>query len=326
LKVLLTGANGFVGSHVLDSLRRREIAAVLLLRKGSSKSFIQAHLASTEIRTGSILDVGSLTPALDGVTHVIHCAGLTKACHPSEFSQTNHTGTCNLIEAVNRHQGTVKRLIHLSSLAAAGPATAASPAREQDPPTPVSEYGRSKLAAEIEIGQNCWVDHVILRPPGVYGPRDNGFLGLFKAVRSHLLPRPTVQQALSLVYAPDLAEAIVACLEHPKAPGRTFYVASPEIVTSRQMAQEIAGLMKTWTVPCPLPAAVLWPVCLAQEVRARFTGKPGLLNLQKFAELRAPGWVCDPSLLRQHIGFECTTRLRHGLAETISWYRSNGCL
>jgi nucleoside-diphosphate-sugar epimerase len=326
LKVLLTGANGFVGSHVLDSLRRRKVPVVLLLRQGSSRSFIQAHLDSSEIRTGSILDVPSLSPALEGVTHVIHCAGLTKACRPSEFSLTNDTGTRNLVEAVNRHKGTVRRLIHLSSLAAGGPAAPNAPAREHDPPRPVSEYGLSKLAAETAIRQNCRVDHVILRPPGVYGPRDHGFLGLFKAVLSHILPRPVPQQAISLVYASDLAEAIVACLDHPRAPGRTFYVASPEIVTSRHMAEEIAALMKTWTIPCPLHAAVLWPVCLAHQLRARFTGKPALLNLQKFAELRAPGWVCDPALLRHDIGFECLTRLRHGLTVTIDWYRTNGWL
>jgi dihydroflavonol-4-reductase len=326
LKVLLTGANGFVGSHVLDSLHRRNVPAVVLLRQGSSRSFIQAHLPSTEIRTGSILDVPSLSPALEGITHVIHCAGLTKACRASEFFLTNQTGTRNLLEAVNDHKDTVKRLIYLSSLAAAGPATPAVPARENDSPSPISDYGRSKLAAETEIRQRCSVDYVILRPPGVYGPRDYGFLGLFKAVRFHLQPRPGAEQALSLAYAKDLAEAILACIEHPRVSGKTFYVASPEIVTSRKMAEEIAALMRTWTLPCPLPAGVLWPICLAYQLKAQITGKPALLNLQKFAELRAPGWVCDPSLLRQAIGFECSTTLRRGLVETIDWYQTNGCL
>ena len=87
------------------------------------------------------------------------------------------------------------------------------------------------------------------------------------------------------------------------------------------MADEIAAQMKVWTVPLPLPTALLWPICLAQEVMSRLTGKPSVLSLQKFAELRAPGWVCDPTRLELETGYACATTLKPGITAALAWYR-----
>jgi nucleoside-diphosphate-sugar epimerase len=321
LKVLLTGASGFVGSHVLDNLRSRGIPTAVLLRSGSNARFIEAHLSSIEVCTGSISDPPSLRRAMTGVTHIIHCAGATKARRNSEFYEINQAGTRNVVEAANAVPGGLQRLLHVSSLAAAGPSSPAKPRREDDPPQPVSAYGKSKLAGELEVRNHCRAPFVILRPPGVYGPRDGGFLRLFQAVQRHLEPRPSARQELSLVFVEDLARGIVACLDHPAVARKTYFVASPEVVTARRLAGEIAAQMGVWTLPLPLPAAVLWPLCLAQEVMTRLTGKASVLSLQKFAELRAQGWVCDPALLQRDVGCECTTTLAAGIAETLAWYR-----
>ena len=317
MKVLLTGASGFVGSHILDVLRARNLPAAILLRPTSSKRFIQPHLPCVEVRLGSITEPSSLPPALTGITHVIHCAGCTSAQPVSHFYEINQHGTRNLIEAVNAPQSSVQRVVHISSLAAAGPALPSCPAREQDPPRPVSEYGKSKLAGELEVRDHCRAQFVILRPPVVYGPRDAEFLRLFKAVKAHLRPLPSGRQALSMVFVKDLAQAVVACLDHPAAAGKTYFVATPEVASARTMAQEIAAQTNVWTLPLPLPAAFLWLACFAQEMASRLTGKANVLSLQKFAELRAPGWVCDPALLRREIGCECTTTLQKGIAETL---------
>ena len=114
---------------------------------------------------------------------------------------------------------------------------------------------------------------------------------------------------------------MVACLDHPAAAGKTYFVAAPEVATARMMAEEIAAQMGVWTLPLPLPAALLWLACFAQEMASRLTGKANVLSLQKFAELRAPGWVCDPALLRRETGCECATTLKEGIAETLAWYR-----
>ena len=326
MKVLLTGASGFVGSHILDSLRRRGLASALLLRPDSSRRFIESHLPGVEVRHGSIGDPASLRQAMSGITHVIHCAGAIKVTRVADFYEVNQAGTRNVVDAANAQGGQVQRLIYISSVAAAGPATREKPAREEDTPAPVSEYGKSKLAGELEVSNHCRAEHVILRPPAVYGPRDAELLRLFRTVKHHLLPRPPRAQALSLVFVRDLAEAVVTCLDHPAAARKTYFVASREAVTGQVIAEAIAARMQVWTLPLPLPAAVWWPICLAQELWSRLTGKPTVLSLQKFAELRAPGWVCDGTRLERETGCACATTLEMGIAETLSWYRQHNWL
>lgn len=325
MKVLITGASGFVGSHILDSLRARGVDTVVLLRPTSDRTFIQPHLASVEVRLGSVSEPESLKQALKNVSHIIHCAGCTRARTTAEFYNINQTGTRNLVDAVNR-QGGLERLVHISSLAAIGPAVPARPARENDTPHPVSDYGKSKLAGELEVRNHCQAPFTVLRPPAVYGPRDYGFLSMFQAVKRHLLPRPNASQSLSLVFVKDLGEAAAISLQHPAAAGKSYFVAAREIVTGRTVADEIARRVGHWSVPCPLPSGALWAACLFQEGLSRLTRKPSLLNMQKFAELCAPGWVCDASLLEKETGFRCLVELRQGVEETLKWYQQNGWL
>jgi nucleoside-diphosphate-sugar epimerase len=320
LKILLTGASGFVGSHILDSLRQRGLDIALLLRPTSNNRFINPQLPNVEVRHGSIGDPDSLGRAMAGITHVIHCAGATKAARVAGFYEVNQAGTRNIVSAVNGQAGRVQRLVHISSLAATGPAPRERPAREEDAPQPVSEYGKSKLAGELEVRNHCRAEFVILRPPAVYGPRDTEYLRLFRAVKRHLLPKPGGAQAMSMVFARDLAEAVATSLTHSAAAGKTYFVAAREVVTARTMAEEIAAQMRNWTLPLPLPTALLWLLCLAQELGSRLTGKPNVLSLQKFAELRAPGWVCDPTRLEHETGYACATKLDQGIAETLAWY------
>jgi nucleoside-diphosphate-sugar epimerase len=320
LKVLVTGATGFVGSHILDVLRARTIPTAILLRSTSNTRFIGSEAPYFERSAGSVLEQSTLDKALEGITHVIHCAGCTKASRYREYYEVNHIGTRNVVQAINR-ASSVQRLVHISSLAVTGPATPENPAREDTPLRPISEYGKSKLAGEREVLEHCRVSCTILRPPAVYGPRDTGFLSMFRAVKSHVLPRPNKRQALSVVFARDLAEAIVTCLDMPIASGKVYLVASREVTTGRQIADQIAAQMKVHTMPLPLPAVLLWFVCLTQEIFSRISGRATLLNMQKYAELRAPGWVCDPSLWEREIGTRCATTLENGIAQTLEWYR-----
>lgn len=323
MKVLLTGANGFVGSHILDLLRARDIPVTVLLRAQANTSLIQRQLSRVQVVTGGLTDSASVRQALQGATHVIHCAGLTKALRVQEFYEVNQNATRHLVTAINELNPPLERLVLISSLAAAGPANASQPIGEQDAPRPVSEYGKSKLGGEQAVRENCRVPFVILRPPGVYGPRDGEFLRLFKAVKSHLLP--TIggdRQALSLVYVKDLAAAAVHCLAHPAAANQTYFVAADEVVTAGQMAAEIARLLQAWTIPLPLPVAGLWPMAAWQELVSHLTGKANVLSFQKLAELRAPGWVCDASRIKRELGFDASVRLQQGVAETLKWYQT----
>jgi nucleoside-diphosphate-sugar epimerase len=268
-----------------------------------------------------VTDLDSLKQAREGTTHVIHCAGCTKAVGTRDFYAINEGGTRNVVEAINTSGQSVQRLVHVSSLAASGPGTREAPATEKSIPKPVSHYGRSKLAAEQAVIQHCRTGYVIVRPPAVYGPRDRGFLSMFSAVANHVLPRSSQRQALSLVYVEDLAGAILRCLEHPGITGRTFFAASPEVTSGFLMAREIARQHGGWTIPCPLPPALFWPVCAVQDGISRLTGRAAMLSLQKFQELRAPGWVCSADALQSATGYSCQTPLTQGIGLTLAWYK-----
>lgn len=319
---MLTGASGFVGSHVLDSLRCRGFPAVALVRKSSSQKLFAHHRDQIEVREAALDDFPSLRAALRDVTHVIHCAGCTKALRREDFFTVNQLGTRNLLRAL---PGSIERFVLISSLAAAGPASPGAKVTEVDPPAPISDYGKSKLAAEEEVRNGAVCEYVILRPPAVYGPRDAEFLNLFRSVRRHVLPSPP-RQELSLVFVEDLAEAAVQVLNHPACRNQLYYVGHLETVTATDMARQIAAAMNTWTVNLPLPSSLLWAVCCGADVRARITRQAAVLGRQKFPELVAKAWTCNAARLRQDTGFECRTGLADGIRQTLKWYQENGWL
>lgn len=302
----------------------------VLLRPASNRRFIEHHLNGpdqVEARLGSLDDPPSLRAALRDVTHVIHCAGLTRALDAAGFFRGNQAGTRHLVDAVNDHGNAVRRLLLISSLAAGGPATPDRPAREDDPPRPVSAYGASKLGAETEVRTRSRVPWVIVRPPAVYGPRDDGFLPMFRVVRRGVVPRFAGSlAALSMAYAEDLAAAVMRCLTHPAAAHRTYYAASPEVLHGEAFALEIARQMGVRTFTVPLPAAVLWAACLVQQGVSRCTRRPHILGLEKYRELRAPGWVCDASRLQAELGGVRWRPHAEGIGQTLAWYRKQGWL
>ena len=279
-----------------------------------------------EVRSGSLTDPGSLKTALAGVTHVLHCAGKTKAVDRQEYWSVNTEGTRHVVQAIAGNPA-VQRLVLISSLAAAGPGTRETPALEDGEPRPVSEYGRSKLAGEVVVRDECTCEHTILRPSGVYGPGDSDFLELFRAVRWHV--RPTFgrgRQPLNLVYVDDLADIAVACLTLPPAAGRTVNVAHPEIVDAFTLGKRVAEALQVRAIPLRLPAFILPWLCRIQDAQARRTGKPGILSVERSHELSAPGWVCDTRLLREQLGLQCPTAVQDGLRRTADWYRAHGWL
>lgn len=327
MQVLLTGANGFVGSHILDELCERGVQTSILLRSTSSTALIQHRLNQVKIIRGSLNDPDSLKNAVKTATHIIHCAGLVRALTPSDFFKANQEGTRNLVCAINEVGKDVKRLVLISSLAASGPSTAGVPRKEEDEPNPVSYYGKSKLAGEQEVIQNCQIEYCILRPPGVYGPRDGEFLRLFKAVKNHILPMfGGGKQELSLVYVKDLAYVCVEAAFSQKADRKIFFVAEPQTTTSGALARIIKEEMKTWTIPLYMPIQALYPVCLCQEFISKLTKKASVLDRQKYKELSAAGWACDVSRLKNELGLVCKTTLREGIRATLEWYKAEGWL
>lgn len=327
MKVFLTGASGFVGSHILDFLRERRINVSLLLRKTSDTRFITRHLPQVDIFYGSLSEPQALINAIQGTDAVIHCAGKTKTLCRAEFHQVNHSGTRNVVFAVNACRETVRHLVHISSLAVSGPGVVDKPTRETDPPNPVSEYGKSKLQGEKEVVQHSQVPWTILRPAAVLGPRDVDFLSVFRTLKRGIMPLfAKGHNALSLIYVRDVVEAVFETLGREKAFRKVYHVALAPPCTNAEFLGIIAEQMGIRPLRVNIPRRVLYPLCWGQELISQLTGRPNILSRQKVAEILAPGWVCANDRITHDLGFVAATSLKDGVRQTLEWYRHKGWL
>ncbi len=182
MKAIVTGANGFVGSHLVERLLREGLEVVCLVRPTSDRKWIEG--LSAQVRAEDPGDVEALARAVAGADFVFHVAGLTRGLTDEEYLAVNAEGTRRIIEAVARSGAAIRRFVYVSSLAAVGPNPTDRPLDETSEPRPQDSYGRSKLAGErivLEAGGRMPV--TIIRPPAVYGPRDSNFLPLFRMAR-----------------------------------------------------------------------------------------------------------------------------------------------
>jgi nucleoside-diphosphate-sugar epimerase len=283
--------------------------------------------AGVAVVYGSLSDPEALTRAMKGADVVVHCAGKTKALDEKEFFAVNRDGTEHVVRAANANQATVRHVVHVSTLAVSGPGLPSKPARETDPPRPVSVYGRSKLAGEEVVQKKSEVPWTILRPAAVYGPKDRDFLTVFRLVRRGLAILPGHgRQWLSLVYVADVGEAVRQCVGRTEAAGKIYHVAAEPPFTGSGLVETMGTATGKRVHAVAVPGPLVYVTCVAQEWASRLRRRPHSLSRQKFPEIQAPGWVCATDRIRDDIGFVAGTPLDVGVARTVAWYREEGWL
>jgi len=327
VKAFVTGATGFVGSHLAAALVGRGDTVVCLARRPEQAAFI-ASLGAL-IAPGSLEDDRALAAALSGAEVVYHVAGLTAAASEAEFLSVNEAGTQRLIGAVRAAAPHIKRFVYVSSIAAVGPAERGARLAEDAPCRPVTAYGRSKLAGEAVVRRSVALPWTIVRPGVVYGPRDRELLRLFLIARRGFAPVFGLgRQAVSVVYATDLAEAIARAAGEPRALGQTYHAAHPTPVTQRELALAVGRAVRGGRAPwlVPVPPFVAAPIVSAIGRAAAVTGRRSVVSADKLAEFLAPSWVTSVEKAAQELGWRAGRDLDSGLAETAAWYRAEGWL
>ena len=322
MNVLVTGATGFVGSHLVEALCRRGDQVTALARSAAKA----AALAPLGVRVvpGDLEDTASLDRAVAGQDVIYHVAGVVAARDEGEFLRANRDGTARLVASASRAGSA--RFVLVSSMAAAGPSEPNRPLTGSEPPHPVTAYGRSKLAAEAAVtaGTLPWV---IVRPPTVYGPRDREVLKVFRMVRLGVAPVfGDGSQQLSAVHGADLAGALVAAGTAPSAAGKIYYACHPEIATSAQLVRAVGTAMGRRVALVPVPSAVGRALLTVTELSARLAGQTTILTRDKANEFFQAAWTGDPGPLGRDTGWRATHDLASGLADTYRWYRTAGWL
>jgi nucleoside-diphosphate-sugar epimerase len=328
--VLVTGANGFVGSHLVEALLARGYRVRCMVRRTSDLSFVR-HLP-VEWAYADLCDGEGLRAAVQGAEAVCHCAALTRALDEETFLRVNVQGAEALARACLEANPRPRRFLFVSSVAAAGPSDGPGDVIDESrSPRPVTWYGKSKLAAEQALqavaGEGDGrLPLTIVRPGPVYGPRDRDFRAYFRAIKLRLSPQlGQGERHVSLIYVRDLVDLLVRALEREEAVGQTYFGCGPAS-TYAELAETIARVLDRRPVRITIPLATLGPLAAVSKVKGRLTGRPALLNDQRLIEVRQRSWLFSGDKARLELGFEAQYDLETGVRETAEWYRREGWL
>ncbi len=318
--VLVTGASGFVGGHIVEALARNGIRSRCLVRSISRLDDIRGW--SPELVFGDLSSPASLETAVAGVDGIVHAAGITRACSVSEYWRVNAEGSGNLYRACLAKNPAVRRIVHIGSLAAWGPSVAGRPIQEGQEPRPVSDYGRSKLAGQrIAEAHRDRLPIVMLIPPAVYGPADRAFLGLFSCVKRGFAPViGRGERWISMIYAKDLARAALVCLESEKAVGNDYLLEDGHPHTWQDITQAMGQSLHKSPVRVRIPRLALQAAGAVIGWAASCAGKPALLDSDRLKDFLQPSWTCASAKIRAELGFSPQYTLSQGISETCRWY------
>ena len=326
LKVLVTGANGFVGSHLVEGLLDKSYQVRCLVRKTSNLKWLSG--LEVDYVYGDMAQKASLKGAVKDVELVFHCAGLTKANSKEEYFKANAEGTENLLEVCLEDNPKIKRLVHLSSQAAVGPGDDKQPLNETAPCRPVTYYGESKLEGERIVLQHAsQLPVTVIRPPAVYGPRDSDMLGFFKvAKKGFRISFGRGESFLSLIYVKDLIDGIILAAENPKSVGQIYFIADDKVYFWSEAFKIISKILNKRTIPLKIPKSVAMFVAFISENFSKISGKAATFNIQKAKEITQRYWGLDVSKAKAELGFFPQYDLETGAKETIRWYKEKGWL
>jgi nucleoside-diphosphate-sugar epimerase len=314
MKALVTGATGFIGSHLCEELVKRGYSVTCLVREISSLKWIDS--LDLKFIKGDCTDKESILNAMHDFDYIFHLAGLTKSCSDDAFFFINAKGTENLITAVAERNLRLKRFVYLSSLAAVGPSKNGTPVDEHIQPSPVSNYGRSKLEGEKAILKyKDTIPITILRPAAVYGPRDRDFLVLFKMIKKGISPH-CGKAYYSFLYVDDLVQGIILCAENKEAEGKAFFLAENAFYSNEEVVKVISSVLNAKALRFRVPKFVI-PFC-------SFIGEKtntGIINKDKMKEFIHSHWTCNAQKAQDEIGFFPKVVINKGMKWTADWYR-----
>lgn len=327
MNVFVTGGTGFVGAHLVKALLARGDRVTALVRRPALAERLGWGNAVRLIH-GDLGDPAALGEGCAGADVVYHVAGQIVARNAAEFMACNRDGTANVLEAAQG--GGARRLLFVSSLAVAGPTTPGHPIDETRAPAPVTDYGRSKLAAEVLVrAAPASLPWTIVRPPVVYGEWDRGTLKIFQLARRDVAPVfGDGSQELSVIHAEDLARSLIAAATSPAAVGRVYFAAHPTVTTSRALVVAAGRALGRARAPriLPVPPLVARGVLWVAGTLAHIAGRATLLSADKGNEYLAPAWTCRSDALTSDTGWRAQIPLEQGLRRAADWYREVGWL
>ena len=327
MKALVTGATGFVGSHLVDHLLARGDEVTAMVRSPAKAARVLPP--AVRLVEGDLDALPALGAAVTGQDVVYHVAGMIAGRSEAEFIHANRDGTAHVVDAI-RDAGATARLVQVSSMAAGGPSERGRWLGGDEPAKPVTSYGRSKLAGEAVV-RTSGLRWSIVRPPLVYGPRDLEVLKVFQLARAPMVPVfGDGLQELSVIHVADLARALRAAGSAASSVGGTYYACNPQVITTTAFVRAVGRAVRPGRSSdigiLRLPRAVAWAALTVTGAVAGLAGRATVLSPGKLNELFVPAWTGDPGPLTRDSGWSAEVPLAEGLAATAQWYREAGLI
>lgn len=320
MKVFVTGATGFVGSHVVDRLVQRGHDPLCLIRETSDTTHLDEVGVDTHV--GSLADVETMRGALEQAEAVIHIAGVIKVRDFDDFYVINGEATGELARLAHMANPNLDRFVYVSSVSAQGPSQGPEPRALDRPPQPVSHYGRSKLLGEERIAP--LIDDLpvtIFRPPPVYGPRDYEMLAAFQMAKWGIAPvYGDGEGYLSLIHVHDLAGAIVRAIEVEHDSGAVFTIDDGQVHTWKSLTRDFGRAIGKEPRHVCVPRGLFHAAGRISEAFGRLTNRATIFNTDKVAEMAQSSWVCGNALLRERLDWEPQWSIERGAHQTAAWY------
>lgn len=333
-RILITGAGGFIGGFIVEEALRRGWETWAGVRKSTARTYLtddRIHFIDLDYAdSGRLVEQLSALKS-DGIYWdcIVHNLGVTKCLDTNDFDRVNTEYVKCFSNALIATEMVPRQFILMSSLGAwgAGDEKSFAPIRLTDIPSPETRYGKSKLAAEQYLRSLPSFPYVIMRPTGVYGPREKDYFLMMKSIaRGVDFAAGYRPQQLTFIYVKDLVQVIFKAIERGVT-RRSYFVSEGRAYTADEFRSLVAReLNKRFVVPVRVPLFVLKVICSVAEWGARLTGKASTLNRDKYRIMKQRNWICDIEPLRTELGFEPAYDLEKGVKESIVWYKENGWL
>ena len=331
--ILITGASGFIGSFLVEEGLKRDYQVYAGIRKTSSRVYLRderIHFAEFNFSSSnSIVETLEKYKAQNiRFDYIIHNAGVTKAQKKEDYTKVNFLNTKNFIEALQKTGMVPDKFIFISSLAAYGPGNPKTmePVRLSDPPKPIELYGKSKLEAEkfiLTLNEFPWL---IIRPTGVYGPREKDYYVFFQTINRGLETYiGSTRQILTFIYVKDLVRVIFDAISSPVVQKAYFVTDGKEYDTETFAAITKKHLGKH-TIRLTVPPGLVKIIAQVMEKSYGLFGKIPTLNTDKYNVMKSTNWRCEVEPLQYDFNFAAEYDLDKGVKETVEWYQKEGWL
>ncbi len=323
-KVLITGANGFVGSRLCQRLLADGYHVIAGVREGCDGSLIDD--LDLEYRFGDITQPETLPAMIADVDYIIHNAGAVKVKNPELFFEINHHGTKNIVAAAIGNKR-LKKFVYISSMAAAGPSKKNQPLTENNQPNPITVYGRSKLAGEEAVLENTdRINAVIIRPPGVYGPGEKEMFTFFEMLNNRIKPYlGSLKRRIQLVHIDDLTRGVSKALKADTKSGAIYFIAESQSYSYYQLVQHLRRAVGRMSLPIYVPSWAVRLIAWLSEKSLRVFGKTPMFTVEKANEI-LENWEVSTEKAEKELGFISEIPFPKGARETVYWYREEGLL